>query len=471
MTDICHRCVSEEFLSGLIQASGIRTKCAYCSGQTRRCWSIDMLANHIERAFSEHYIRTAPDPDDWQLRMLRDKESTYEWDREGSTTRDALELAAGISDQVIDDVIEILSERYFDFDSATSGEESEFDPDAHYIQTPVSSTIWEENWISFENKLRTEARYFSREAADHLTEIFGGIDMLRTRKDQPLVVEAGPGQTIEVLFRARVFQATDALKEALCRPDKHLGPPPARAASAGRMNARGIAVFYGATHREAALAEVRPPVGSDVALAAFKIIRPLRLLDLSALGDAFDGGSIFDPGLAKRLGRVAFLQTLNNKLTRPVMPDDQEFDYLPTQAVSDFLATENEPTLDGIIFRSTQAEKGENIVLFHKASLVKSTVLPEGTSLIANTAYCDEDGCYPDYSVIEEIPNPEDQVTATTTQAHYQKNLDTNEKPRPETLEVLPESLEVHHVNKVKVDCTAYPVDRSRRFRFNTVDF
>ncbi len=471
MTNICHCCVGEEFLSGLIRASGARTKCAYCSGQTRRCWTIDLLADHIERAFIEHFTRTAPDPDDWQLRMLRDKESTYEWYREGTPTRDALALAAGISDRVIDDVMEILSERYFDFDSAAMGDESEFDAEAYYMMTPVSSTIWEENWISFENKMRTEARYFSRESADHLTEVFGGIDVLRTRKGLPLVVEAGPGQTIEVLFRARVFQSSKALEEAICRPDMHLGPPPARAASAGRMNARGIAVFYGATHRDAALAEVRPPVGSDVALATFKIIRPLRLLDLSALGDAFDGGSVFDPGLAKRLGRAAFLRTLSKKLTRPVMPDDQEFDYLPTQAVSDFLATENEPSLDGIIFRSTQAEKGENVVLFHKASRVKSIALPDGTSLIANTACCNEDGWYPDYSVIEEIPNPEDQATVPTPQAHYRINPNTNEKPRPETLEVQPESLEVHHVNEVKVDCTVYYVDRSRRIRDNDVDF
>jgi hypothetical protein len=109
-------------------------------------------------------------------------------------------------------------------------------------------------------------------------------------------------------------------------------------------------------------------------------------------------------------------------------------------------------------------------VLFHKASRVKDTVLPEGTSLIANTACCDEDGWYPDYSVIEEIPNPEDQATATIAQEHSQSS-NANQKPRPVTLEVLPESLEVHHVNKVKVDCTTYPVDRSRRFRFNAVDF
>jgi hypothetical protein len=70
------------------------------------------------------------------------------------------------------------------------------------------------------------------------------------------------------------------------RPDRHLGSPPSGAAAAGRMNARGISVFYGANDPRVALAEVRPPVGSRVAVARFEIIRPLRLLDLTALSDA-----------------------------------------------------------------------------------------------------------------------------------------------------------------------------------------
>ncbi|MGO8405374.1 RES family NAD+ phosphorylase [Rhizobium ruizarguesonis] len=47
------------------------------------------------------------------------------------------------------------------------------------------------------------------------------------------------------------------------------------------------------------------------------------------------------------------------------MPDDQEFDYLPTQAVADFLATETVTPLDGIIFPSVQVAGGkQNVVLF-----------------------------------------------------------------------------------------------------------
>ena len=45
--------------------------------------------------------------------------------------------------------------------------------------------------------------------------------------------------------------------------------------------------------------------------------------------------SVYDPTLASRLGRARFLRSLAQRMTRPVMPDDEAFDYLPTQAVAD----------------------------------------------------------------------------------------------------------------------------------------
>ena len=43
------------------------------------------------------------------------------------------------------------------------------------------------------------------------------------------------------------------------------------------------------------------------------------------------------------------------------MPDDEAFDYLATQAIADFLATENEPRLDGIIFQSAQSKEAATL--------------------------------------------------------------------------------------------------------------
>src|SRR3954470_5589142 len=70
---------------------------------------------------------------------------------------------------------------------------------------------------------------------------------------------------------------------AMERPDLEVGPPPPARAMAGRMNARGISVFYGALEAATAVAEVRPPVGSKVLVVRFEILRPVRLLDVEAL--------------------------------------------------------------------------------------------------------------------------------------------------------------------------------------------
>jgi len=53
------------------------------------------------------------------------------------------------------------------------------------------------------------------------------------------------------------------------------------------------------------------------------------------------------------------------------MPDDEPFEYLATQAIADFLATEANPALDGIIYPSVRGSDGKlNVVLFHKAARV-----------------------------------------------------------------------------------------------------
>ncbi|WP_164939703.1 RES domain-containing protein [Bradyrhizobium zhanjiangense] len=139
------------------------------------------------------------------------------------------------------------------------GEETDFAGDSYYQEKKVSAETWQAEWAEFEKSLKTEARFFSQSAAAHLGSIFSGIDQLRTLKGEPLVVDAGPEAAFQTLYRARVFQSADRLEAALCRPDQQIGPPPATLASAGRMNARGISVFYGANSAQAAIAEVRPP--------------------------------------------------------------------------------------------------------------------------------------------------------------------------------------------------------------------
>ncbi len=466
---ICCHCIGEEYLSAEIEREGTVEQCSYC-GNTNKAVSVEELADRIESAFEDHYVRTADQPNSWQQSLLADRESDYNWDRDGYPVVEAIEGAADIPTQAAEDVQAILNDRFDDIELAKLGEETEFSSNTFYEEKGASTFAWQEEWQTFVQSLKTEARFFNRIAASHLTAVFGGVDALKTTDGSQLVVEAGPQQLLEHLYRARVFQSKDKLEEALCRPDKHLGSPPPHLASAGRMNARGISVFYGAIEAETAIAEVRPPVGSNVATAKFFIARPLRLLNLTALEKIQDGGSIFDATLKSRLERVAFLKTLGQRMTRPVMPDDEVFEYLPTQAVADFLATQNEPQFDGIIFPSVQIKQGRNVVLFHKAARVGAMDIPGGTEISAFSSHDTEDGPEVDYSVFEEVspssepssPNADDGLLPIAYLDGGRFRQQMEDDYRNVALRIDVKSVEVHQIDWANYNRTTYAVPRHR---------
>lgn len=463
---VCHECIGEEYLSNEVADTGVVGKCDYCD-QSTHSWGLEQLTQRIEVAFEHHYVRTADQPDSWEERLMADRELSYEWYRDGQPTNEAIQEAAGIGHEVAVDVQAILDDKYGSHDPSDGFDESEFSAECHYDLRGASDRAWQEAWNNFERAIQTEARFFSRSAAAHLADVFGNIDSIRTNNGQPLVLNVGPQLALEHLYRARVFQSEDQLLKALCWPVPELGPPPARIASAGRMNAQGISVFYGATSIQSAISEVRPPVGSRVAVAKFKIVRPLRLLDLTALEYAHADGSIFDLTLKDRLERVAFLQSLGKHMTRAVMPDDQALDYLATQAIADFLATENEPAFDGIVYRSAQAQEGCNVVLFHKASKVQAMSVPAGARVTASPGYPTEEGYEPDYSVYEEVPAAAlDDLSRGGAFVDDRLSVGPDDfqglDVREDTLCVDTDSLEVHSVGWVQVHCEPFPVARHR---------
>lgn len=466
---LCHQCVGEAYLSAEIEAKGKRRKCSYCA-TTTKTYQVGEVAERIDQAFSQHYTRTSDQPDDWQYSLMRDRESRYEWERDGEPVVFAIMNAADIPQVAAEDIQRILDDQYSDFDTAAMGEETEFGDETYYAEKGANDQAWQEDWRAFEHALKTKARFFSRTAALHLASVFDGITAMLTIDNRPLVVDAGPGTPYEACFRARVFQSEEPLIAALCRPDLHLGPPPGQLASAGRMNARGIAVFYGANDPAVAIAEVRPPVGSQVLVARFDLLRPLRLLDLTALDSVAMGGSIFDTKFAQRLERAMFLRSLSQRITRPVMPDDEALDYLPTQAVADFLATEAEVPLDGILYPSVQtAGNALNYVLFHMAARVNPLSIPDGTEISADTGWMGEDGWEINYSVTEEVP-PQAEPKGNT--ASEWPTLDAfistpyehaDYDDRLYTLCLAPDTVTAHIVQRVQVDTEHHSVYRHRR--------
>lgn len=470
---ICFECIGESFLSGQVEAAGQDSTCHYCK-ETQASISMEDLANKVETVFQTHFARTPDEPNALQYAMQNDRESTYEWNRKGQPTGYVIMDAADLREEIAMDVRDILEFRYHDFDSAAAGIECDFAAGAYYEEIMPENGSWHAEWREFERLIKTEARFFSRAAAAHLSKLFDQIDRMCTRDERSLVVDAGPDTGISQLYRARVFQSEAPLLKAMQNPDLELSAPPAWAAGAGRMNARGISVFYGATTPDIALAEVRPPVGSTVAMARFDIIRPLRLLDLTALGNVHEAGSIFDPDYEYRLGRMQFLRMLSKVMAQPVMPDDQETEYLPTQAIADYLATEGQVPLDGILFPSVQAGgNGLNVVLFHKASRTQVRDLPEGIEIRARTHSLYAEGWEADYSVVEEVPpaelgeeNGQQQPTPFGLEAE-EWNDPREVDSRESTLRIDMDSLNVHEVTAVQIKTQSHPV---LRYRFERTD-
>jgi len=469
---LCAGCVGEPFLKAIIRREGKVASCAFCSRRRGPCFTLEQMADRVQTAFAEHYVRTADQPDEDE--SLAQRYGDYEWTRRGMAANEAIQLAAQIEPEPGDAIAEILEDRYNTLSPGDPIEEQEFDGESHYERRrSAEDDHFHQDWDRFEQSLKSEARFFSRKAQAVLSNIFDGIADARTKAGEPVIFTAGPGTPLTTLFRARVFQSRDRLVAALERPDLEVAPPPSVFAKAGRMNARGVPVFYGATDERIAMAEVRPPVGADVIVARFDLARSVRLLDVAGLGRVFVEGSIFDPTLAAQQKRALFLQTLSTRITRPVMPDAEDFEYLVTQAMADYLADHPSLDLDGILFKSVQSRtKGSNVVLFHKASRAALFDLPPGSAVRANY-YAghweeDPDDTPPMWTVREVIPVPRTNTDASrdplsSIADHFASGwFDEEADPRPISLRLDPASLVVHHVSGVRFTTHTTPVKRTR---------
>lgn len=459
---VCSGCIGEDYLKQQISATGKRRRCTYCR-KTSATIDFDELSQRVSAAFEGHYQRTSNEPTSFEYTMMSDKESSYSWERKGDPVVDAIGMALECNEEIARDVQAILEDENAPAPGDYIGEEQEFDSDSYYARIPPQDHVWQREWNEFERSLKTESRYFSQSASAHLGKVFHGLEAMRTSDGRNAIVPAGPGTDTTAFYRARVFESWAALETAIAEPEKHIGPPPSLLARSGRMNAQGIAVFYGSSDPEAALAEVRPPVGSDVVVARFVLQRAVRLLDLRTLTDVHEDGSIFDDTLAWRRERAVFFKRLTRRITMPVMPSDEASGYLATQAIADFLASDERTIVDGILFPSAQVKGPLNVVLFQKASRVAKVELPAKTKVVVSSGQWEgEDEYVTDLRVIEEVPTrtprkkPDDDWPANPFR------LTWDDDRRPVTLAVDLDAIEVRHVSGVSFQTSSERVKRER---------
>ncbi|BEM07435.1 hypothetical protein SM14VA4_50070 (plasmid) [Serratia marcescens] len=468
-TWICSECITEPFLSANIEESGSLHDCNYC-GMNQACFSLRTICNLTEQAIAEHYVRTSNEPSEFEYAMLRHGDSDYDWEREGTDIAYVIEDLLATSSAVATDIQKQLEEKNYSFEAGTMGEECEFASDSRYEERgKVDTDSLDSMWERFVTSLKTESRYVNHAVSETLNGIFRDVESLQSHENKAVIAQAGPGTEIPFLYRARWCRNHDELESLLVTPDRELGPPPHRLSGSNRMSARGISVFYGASSLEISISEIRPPVGCSVVTARFRITRPLRLLNLPALEGILARGSKFDPSFIRRREQAAFLRTLTRRIVDPVLPGEEDFSYIPTQVIAEYLADPEQFDLDGILYPSVQlsgtaplstisSEEDYNVVLFHKASRVRLLTLPaQKDCMIRYGRQVSEDEWEPDICVTE----MEDGA------APCLPDTDSVSPPndyREPSLEIVLSSVNVHEIRAARFE---YSTDTVRRGKYS----
>lgn len=436
---VCADCLYETYLVAQfpVDPHGLRLNCDYC-GELMMTVRLEWVANHCESVFEDFYQPTGD-----EMKVV-----IYDRDPDGD---DILTCVIGLLPtahaDLLDDLAQLLLLRLDQEDGS--------DPDPYYIQRSRLGHVFSADWQRMSDSLRSEARLCNPLAVQTLERVFGPVVRDSTLQGRQVIKVAGPGADMKELHRARVFQSLDVLEEAMKHPEAQLGPLPKGMGRAGRMNASGVSVFYGATSAEVARAEVRPPVGSTVLLGRFALVRSMRLLDLDALSELEPDPalSLFDPAARTVHGRCDFLAKLVTRLTMPVMPQDEENSYLITQAIADYLATDADLNLDGIVFRSAQVSKteegelGRNVVLFHKSSRVDKAELRYKKNRTAQVTEEDEDGLRWEPYIWWGAP-PDQATWSDPSQADR----------RVVSLSIIHDSLQLHRIEAVKFTAEIHEV-------------
>ncbi|MBY2952031.1 RES domain-containing protein [Rhizobium leguminosarum] len=386
---VCYKCVGDNYLQSEIRSEGKLVKCSFCK-KRRKVFSIEELAERVQSVIEENY-------------------QSHQDEYGADSGEPVAHLIANIT-QVDEPIAEALRAELSSgtaYNAYKNGESDPFSSETCYIERKPDTYDYQESWLFFRNEISLRSRYFSEHARRSLLEIFGDISKMRVWPNDSVIVTIGPASEDRFLYRGRIAFSELDIELFLKEPVSELGPPPAKFAKQGRMNAAGISVFYGAREPDTCIAEVRAPVGSHVVLGRFEIIREIRLLDLDRLTNVYTDISMFDPHFQQVSGRASFFKRLVAEISRPVMPRDEESEYLVTQAVSEFLASSVEPGLDGIIFNSAQTDhEGRNVVLFNHACGVEPYEIPSGTDVRVHLGWASDDDYVSGISVWEETPRP-----------------------------------------------------------------
>lgn len=361
--NVCPECFHKPGLQSRIKRERKATSEGPCDFHpTRKGVPIKVVSDIVDPVFRELY---AGGPDQGEIHPHR-----------GDLLLDVLyDLTGAEDDRVVEALIGQLSED--DDYWPPNGEEAFYDSEYRYFL--VRGDLGEHGrfWSDFRKSLMFSERFFNSDAERYLAGIFKGVQQQRNAEGLGPIYLVQPDDPQGTFFRARFADTYEAAHEIRADLAARLGPPPERLRRAGRLNPSGISAFYGAYELETCIAELHPTVGARVIGAQFRITEPICVLDTTRFDAAPKSPNLFALGALPRARQWRFMRVFMGEIAEPISQADEHLDYLPTQAVAEFLNRRFRVRFDGaarsidaIIYKSAQRPAGKNIVLLGDAAVV-----------------------------------------------------------------------------------------------------
>jgi hypothetical protein len=275
------------------------------------------------------------------------------------------------------DVVRAIVERLIEDEDCLpqEGDEPFYQDDFLYEDYEFQDSSHSMLWQRFRDSIIHHQRFFNERAKDHLKKIFDGVHLQRSTSRTGPVYLIEPGHRKSCFYRARIVENTDLREKIEADLAGLLGAPSERFRRAGRMNSAGISTFYAAFDFDTCIAELRPSVGSLVMGAEFEITEPLWVLDMTRFKAPPRRIDVFAHNRTKLAAQWQFMQSFMNEIAQPISPSDEHLDYIPTQAVAEYLLHHHEFIIDekirkieAIIYSSAQSPAGKNIVILGEAA-------------------------------------------------------------------------------------------------------
>jgi hypothetical protein len=340
--------------------------------ETKKGITIEAVAEIVDPVFRENFVGGPYDP-------YYDRDGEHSGTDLGETLRT---LTGAEDDRVVNALANALiaADEYW----PPRGDDAFYDVDYRYQRDDAALAEHSLLWARFTTSLMHDQRFFNSEARELIARIFSDVHQQRDVHSQGPVYLIEPNKVGSTFIRARIANEPAKRREIEGDLAGKLGLPPERLRMAGRLNPSGVPAFYAAYDTDTCIAELRPSVGEIVVTAEFQIPEPICVLDTTLFGAKPKAHDPFARDARKRAAQWLFMTSFMNEIARPILPGDVHLDYVPTQAVAEYLVrhhkftfADKERTIDAIIYGSAQHPGGRNIALLGPAAVVGNSTLDD----------------------------------------------------------------------------------------------